>query len=84
MLRDDIISFVLNNIDHVRLNGHPTDRLPGNANFSFNYIEGESLLLMLDMKESAHPADPHAHPGPWILPMYCWQSDCPMRWRTAP
>ncbi|MGI6562845.1 MAG: cysteine desulfurase NifS [Clostridia bacterium] len=50
MLRDDIISFVLNNIDHVRLNGHPTDRLPGNANFSFNYIEGESLLLMLDMK----------------------------------
>jgi cysteine desulfurase len=36
-------------IPYVKLNGHPTDRLPGNVNFSFSYIEGESLLLMLDL-----------------------------------
>lgn len=35
-------------IPHCRLNGHPERRLPGNLNFSFEYIEGESLLLMLD------------------------------------
>jgi cysteine desulfurase len=33
-----------------RLNGHPTKRLPNNVNFSFNYIEGESLIIQLDMK----------------------------------
>ena len=33
-----------------KLNGHPTKRLPNNANFSFRFIEGESLLIMLDMK----------------------------------
>lgn len=49
-LRDDLISFILNNIDYVRLNGHPVDRLPGNVNVSFEFVEGESLLLMLDMK----------------------------------
>lgn len=49
-LRDDIIQYVMNNIDYVRLNGHPVDRLPGNINISFEFVEGESLLLMLDMK----------------------------------
>jgi len=49
-MRDRLISGVLNNIEYVRLNGHPTRRLPGNANFSFEFIEGESLLLSLDMK----------------------------------
>ncbi|HBN83829.1 MAG TPA: cysteine desulfurase NifS [Clostridiales bacterium] len=49
-MRDDIISFVMKNIDYVRLNGHPVDRLPGNVNISFEFVEGESLLLMLDMK----------------------------------
>ena len=37
-------------IPYCRLNGHPKERLPGNVNFSFEFIEGESLLLMLDMK----------------------------------
>jgi len=36
-------------IDNVKLNGHPRNRLPNNANFSFSYIEGESLVLELDM-----------------------------------
>ena len=40
---------MLENINDVRLNGHPTNRLPGNANFSFSYIEGEALLLSLDL-----------------------------------
>ena len=35
-------------IEHVRLNGHPTKRLPGNLNCSFEFIEGESMLLLLD------------------------------------
>lgn len=47
-LRDKLISGILESIPHSRLNGHPTDRLPGNSNISFEFIEGESLLLLLD------------------------------------
>jgi len=49
-LRDRTIDEVMKNIPFVKLNGHREKRLPGNANFSFQFIEGESLLLMLDMK----------------------------------
>lgn len=49
-LRDYLIDRVLSEMDYVRLNGHRTLRLPGNANFSFDFIEGESLLLNLDLK----------------------------------
>lgn len=48
-LRDRLIKEVLGSFSHVRLNGHPQDRLPGNANFSFELIEGEALLLSLDL-----------------------------------
>ena len=48
-LRDRLIRGVMDRITHVRLNGHPTRRLPGNASFCFEFIEGESLLLNLDM-----------------------------------
>ena len=48
-LRDKLMSEIEKNIDHVKLNGHPVKRLPGNVNYSFEYIEGESLLLSLDM-----------------------------------
>lgn len=47
-LRDKLIKGVLE-IPDCWLNGHPTKRLPGNTNFSFKYIEGESLVLYLDM-----------------------------------
>jgi len=47
-LRENFIEKVREEIPHVRLNGHREMRLPGNANFSFEFIEGESLLLMLD------------------------------------
>ncbi len=48
-LRDKIIKGTLENIDHCYLNGHLTERLPNNINLRFNYIEGESLILSLDM-----------------------------------
>lgn len=48
-LRDRLIAGIPAAIPDVKLNGHPTDRLPGNVNFSIRYIEGESILLMLDI-----------------------------------
>ncbi len=47
-LRDRLIRGVIERIPHAKLNGHPTRRLPNNANFSFEFIEGESILLLLD------------------------------------
>lgn len=52
-LRDMLIEKIFEKIDNVKLNGHPTKRLPGNANISFEFIEGESLLLSLDMENIA-------------------------------
>ncbi len=49
-MRDRFIQRVLDEIPYTRLNGHPTQRIAGSANISFEFIEGESLLLMLDMK----------------------------------
>lgn len=49
-LRNYLIKRVLAEIPYTRLNGHSSVRLPNNANFSFQFIEGESLLIMLDMK----------------------------------
>lgn len=48
MLRDYLIRRVLNEIPFCRLNGSLKNRLPGNANFAFEYVEGSSLLMMLD------------------------------------
>lgn len=48
-LRDRIIGHITNNISGSRLNGHPTERLPNNVNFSFQGVEGEPILLGLDM-----------------------------------
>ncbi|ADL12269.1 cysteine desulfurase NifS [Acetohalobium arabaticum] len=49
-LRDRLINGIKENIDEVILNGHPTKRLPNNVNVSIRYIEGESLLLNLDLE----------------------------------
>lgn len=49
-LRDYLIEHVLAEVPYVRLNGHRLRRLPNNANFCFQFIEGESLLIMLDMQ----------------------------------
>ena len=48
-LRDRIIQYILENIPGTRLNGDPSQRLPNNVNFSFEGIEGEPILLGLDM-----------------------------------
>ncbi|TCO66293.1 cysteine desulfurase NifS [Caldanaerobacter subterraneus] len=48
-LRDKLINGILEKIPYARLNGHPTKRLPGNVNVSFEFIDGESLILNLDM-----------------------------------
>ncbi|MGN0291881.1 MAG: cysteine desulfurase NifS [Lachnospiraceae bacterium] len=47
-LRDYLIERILKEIPHTRLNGDKTERLPNNANFCFRFIEGESLLILLD------------------------------------
>lgn len=49
-VRDHLIRRIEAEIPYCRLNGHRTKRLPGNVNFSFRFIEGESVLIMLDMK----------------------------------
>lgn len=49
-MRDRIISTVLDTIDKSYLDGHPTQRLPNNAHFRFDYVEGEAILLSLNMR----------------------------------
>lgn len=48
--RNRLVEGILAKIPHVYLNGHPHERLPGNANFSVEFIEGEGMLLFLDQK----------------------------------
>ncbi|MBQ8233389.1 MAG: cysteine desulfurase NifS [Lachnospiraceae bacterium] len=49
-LRNYLIERIENEIPYCKLNGHRTRRLPNNVNFSFRFVEGESILIMLDMK----------------------------------
>jgi cysteine desulfurase len=49
-LRDKLIKGLMEGIDHIRLNGHPTRRLPNNVNVSVDFVEGESVLLNLDLE----------------------------------
>ena len=50
VLRDRLISGLLERIEHAYLNGHPSQRLPNNVNISFKFVEGESILLNLDLE----------------------------------
>ncbi|MDD4291813.1 MAG: cysteine desulfurase family protein [Clostridia bacterium] len=50
LMRDRMIERIKNEIPDVILNGHPRQRLPSNVNFAFNYIEGESILMRLDLE----------------------------------
>jgi cysteine desulfurase len=50
MLRDQLINGIMTTVPYTRLNGHPENRLPNNTSFCFEFIEGESLLLNLDLK----------------------------------
>ncbi len=49
-LRDQLIRGLLERIDHSRLNGHPLKRLPNNVNISIDFVEGESMVLHLDLE----------------------------------
>jgi len=49
-LRDKLIKGILEQIEHTRLNGHPLKRLPNNVNISVDFVEGESMLLNLDLE----------------------------------
>ncbi|HUV75738.1 MAG TPA: cysteine desulfurase NifS [Dehalococcoidales bacterium] len=49
-LRNKLINGLLERIDHVRLNGHPRNRLPNNVNVSVAFVEGESMCLNLDLE----------------------------------
>ena len=49
-LRDYFYKSIIAKIEHVRLNGHPTKRLPNTLNVGFKYLEGESIILNLDME----------------------------------
>ncbi len=49
-VRDKLEKGIIGNIDKVKLNGHPSRRIPGSAHISFEFIEGESILLMLNME----------------------------------
>jgi cysteine desulfurase len=52
-LRDRFIRGILDKIEYTRLNGHPVQRLPNNVNFCVQYIEGEAMILRLDMSDIA-------------------------------
>jgi cysteine desulfurase len=49
-LRDKLIKGLVEKIDRIRLNGHPTRRLPNNVNVSIDFVEGESMILNLDLE----------------------------------
>jgi len=49
-LRDKLINGILKNIERTHLNGHPTKRLPNNVNIGFEFVEGESMIVQLDMR----------------------------------
>lgn len=49
-LRDNLIKGLLERIDHIHLNGHPLKKLPNNVNVSIDYVEGESIILNLDLE----------------------------------
>ena len=59
-LRDRLIQGVLSTVPEARLNGHPVLRLPGNANFSFPGVEGESLLMRFRLQQRQPGAQPRA------------------------
>lgn len=50
ILRNGLIEGLMERIDHIRLNGHPSQRLPNNINVSIDFVEGESMLLNLDLE----------------------------------
>ena len=82
-LRDRLMKGIPAAIPDVKLNGHPTKRLPNNVNFSIRYIEGESILLMLDINGIAASSGSAARAGRSTLRMCCWQWACRTKLRMV-
>ena len=78
-LRDYMIKRILDEIPYSRLNGHTTKRLPNNVNVSFEFVEGESMLIMLDMAGVCASSGSACTSGSLIHLMCSWQSDCHMK-----
>ena len=83
-MRDYLIQRILKEIPLTRLNGHPTKRLPNNVNISFRFVEGESLLIMLDMEGICASSGSACTSGSLDPSMCCWPSACPTRLPTDP
>ena len=77
-VRDHLIARIEAEIPYAKLNGHRTNRLPGNVNFCFRFIEGESMLMLLDAQGVC--ASPAAR---WIRRTCCWPSAARTRSRTV-
>ena len=82
-LRDYLMDRVMEEVPFVRVNGSRQDRLPNNVNFSFQFIEGESLLIKLDMAGICGSSALHVPQDLWIPLMCFWLLVCPMRLLTA-
>lgn len=83
-LRDYLMEKIEKEIPYCRLNGHRTKRLPNNVNYSFRFIEGESLLIMLDRKGICASSGSACTSGTWIRLMYCLPLGFPMRLPMVP
>ena len=78
VLRDKLIKGITERIDHVKLAGHPTQRLPNNVNFVFEYIDGGTMLLNLDMHGVAASSGSACSTGSNLIKTCAatWLGDC--------
>jgi len=79
-LRKRLQDYLFSHLDHLELNGHPTERLPGNLNVSFAYVEGEALMMAIK-NVAVSPGLPV--PAPAWSPATCCARAASLRiWRT--
>ena len=82
-LRDKLEKALLKTCPDSRVNGDSDHRLPNTANISFEFVEGEAILLLLDRSASAPPAAPPAPPARWSRRTSCGRWACPSPPPTA-
>ena len=84
-LRQNLREGIEARISDVSFNGHPTDCVPNTLNVSFDGVEGESILLYLDLEGVAvSTGSACAHPARWTHRTSCWPPACRQSARTAP
>lgn len=82
-VRDYFIEQIEKRVPYAKLNGHRTNRLPNNVNFCFRFIEGESLLILLDQKGICGSSGSACTSGSLDRPMCFLQSVCRMKLHTV-